>query len=111
MPENTVSNEKIISSEQPVSGEEALSKEKVTRATNRNYIIALLAVAAFAIAFVTWMGYLNYRSTAIRLEEKVIARVSEDTVENIETAVGFGKSFRNYYGIEDIFTALREQVA
>ena len=111
MPENTVSNEKIISSEQPVSGEEALSKEKVTRAANRNYIIALLAVAAFAIAFVTWMGYLNYRSTAIRLEEKVIARVSEDTVENIETAVGFGKSFRNYYGIGDIFTALREQVA
>lgn len=58
MPENTVSNEKIISSEQPVSGEEALSKEKVTRAANRNYIIALLAVAAFAIAFVTWMGTL-----------------------------------------------------
>lgn len=73
------------------------------------YLLSLILVGVFAIGFVTSMGFLNYRSTAIELEEKVIARVETDTVSGMETAVTFGKSFENYYGVEDLFASFREQ--
>ena len=76
---------------------------------NRIYLLSLILLAVFAICFVSAMGFLNYRTTAIELEEQVIARVEEDAVAGIETAIGFGKSFDNYYGMEDIFSSFSEQ--
>lgn len=73
------------------------------------YLLSLVLVGVFAIGFVTAMGFLNYRSTAIALEEKVIARVETDNVDRMENAISFGKSFENFYGIEDVFAAFQEQ--
>ena len=79
------------------------------RKENRIYLLSLILLALFAITFVSTMGFLNYRSTAIELEKSVIARVESDNVSGIENALGFGKSFRNYYGIEDVFYSFSEQ--
>lgn len=76
---------------------------------NRTYMISLILLAAFVILFVSIMGYLNYKTTAIELEESVIARVEEDNVDVLETAINFGKSFENYYGVEDIFASFSKQ--
>ena len=75
----------------------------------RVYCAVLLLLAAFTIFFVSAMGFLNYRSSAIELEEQVIGRVEAELVTEIETAIGFGKSFSNYYGIEENFNAFQEQ--
>jgi predicted MFS family arabinose efflux permease len=79
------------------------------RKENRVYLISLILLALFAISFVSTMGFLNYRATAIELETSVIARVEKDNVAGIENALGFGKSFRNYYGIEDVFYSFKQQ--
>ena len=76
---------------------------------NRIYLLSMILVAVFAVCFVSAMGYLNYRTTAIGLEEQVIARVEKDTVSTVETAVSFGKSFENFYGMDDVFAAFSEQ--
>ena len=73
------------------------------------YLVMMLMVAVFAIFFVCAMGYLNYRTSAIELEEQVIGRTESETVSEIETAIGFGKSFRNYYGMDEIFDAFSIQ--
>ena len=76
---------------------------------NRIYLLSLILLAVFAVVFVSAMGFLNYRTTAIELEEKVIGRVEKDTVSGVETAVSFGKSFENYYGMDDVFRTFSEQ--
>ena len=83
-----------------------MSKQKKE---NRIYLISLLLLAVFAVVFVSSMGFLNYRTTAIELEEQVIARVEKDAVAGVETAIGFGKSFENYYGMDDVFRSFSEQ--
>ncbi len=75
------------------------------------YLIILIAVTAFGIAFVTMMGFLNYRTSAIELEEKVILRMEEETVAGIETAINFGKSFENYFGMEEVFASFHDKYA
>ncbi|MBQ3380184.1 MAG: hypothetical protein IJG58_00310, partial [Oscillospiraceae bacterium] len=80
-----------------------------TRKENRIYLISLILLAVFAVCFVSAMGFLNYRTTAIDLEEQVIARVEMDAVSGVETAIEFGKSFENYYGMDDVFRSLSEQ--
>lgn len=79
------------------------------RKENRIYLTSLILLAVFAIAFVSTMGFLNYRATAIELETSVIARVEKDNVAGIENALGFGKSFKNFYGIEDVFESFSLQ--
>ena len=74
------------------------------------YLLILLLVADAAIVFVAIMGYLNYRTSALGLEEQVITRIEKDAVADLETAIGFGKSFRNYYGMEDVFTVFNNQI-
>ena len=76
----------------------------------RIYILMLTAMSVFAICFVSAMGFLNYRSTAVELEEQVILQREQDMVNNLETAIGFGKSFENYYGMEDTFSNFSQQV-
>ncbi|MDO5459586.1 MAG: hypothetical protein Q4F32_08125, partial [Eubacteriales bacterium] len=80
-----------------------------TRKENRIYLISLILLAVFAVCFVSAMGFLNYRTTAIDLEEQVIARVEMDAVSGVETAIEFGKSFENYYGMDDVFRSFSEQ--
>jgi hypothetical protein len=74
------------------------------------YLLILLLVAGSSIVFVSVMGFLNYKTSALALEEQVITRIEQDSVSTLETAIGFGKSFRNYYGMDDIFTAFDNQV-
>ena len=80
-----------------------------TRKENRIYLTSLILLAVFAVCFVSAMGFLNYRTTAIDLEEQVIARVEMDAVSGVETAIEFGKSFENYYGMDDVFRSFSEQ--
>lgn len=73
------------------------------------YTAVLMLVAVLGITFVSTMGFLNYRSTAINLEVQVINRIEEDTVSDIETSLEFGKSFENYYGMDDMFSNMTSQ--
>lgn len=59
-------------------------------------LIMLLIVSIFSVIFISAMGFLNYRVTAIELEDNVITRIEEDTVSGIESSLGFGKSFTNF---------------
>ena len=59
----------------------------------RSYLFVLIIISVLAVLYVAGMGYLKYRSTARSLEESVIARIEDDTVARLETAIGFGKSF------------------
>lgn len=77
---------------------------------SRIYLLLLIFVAVFAVIFVSVMGYFNYRTSAINLEEQSFARKEAETVTQIETAVGFGKSFEHYYGIDDVFLSFTKQV-
>ena len=77
---------------------------------SRIYLLLLIFVAVFAVIFVSVMGYFNYRTSAINLEEQSFARKEAETVTQIETAVGFGKSFEHYYGIDDVFLSFAKQV-
>ena len=74
------------------------------------YLLILLVVAELSIIFVSTMGYLNYRTSALGLEEQVINRIETDSVSDLETAIGFGKSFENYYGMEDVFASFNNQI-
>ena len=74
------------------------------------YLLILIMVAGLSIAFVSVMGFLNYRISALALEEQAIIRMEKDTVSDLETAIGFGKSFRNYYGMEDVFALFNRQI-
>ena len=69
----------------------------------RLYLPVLILVAVFAVCFVSAMGYLNYRTSALELGEQAIARVERETVSVMETALSFGKSFENYYGMDEVF--------
>ena len=74
------------------------------------YLVVLLTVAGLAVFFVSVMGYLNYRTSALELEEQVISRIEKDAVADLETSIGFGKSFRNYYGMEEVFASFDNQI-
>ena len=69
----------------------------------------LLILATITVVFVSTMGFLNYRSKAISLQESIINRVESDLVSGIETSLEFGKSFDNYYGMDDIFAEFSER--
>ena len=69
----------------------------------------LVAVAVFAVNFIAVLSYLNYRSMVMEMEERLIARVEKDTISSMEVALNFGKDFRNYYGIQDIFRSFEIQ--
>ncbi len=75
----------------------------------RSYVLMLVAVAVFAVNFIAVLSYLNYRSMVMEMEEKLIARVERDTISSMEVALNFGKDFRNYYGIQDIFRSFEIQ--
>jgi len=74
------------------------------------YLLILLMVAGLSVIFVSVMGYLNYRTSALALEEQVISRIEADTVKDLETAIGFGKDLRNYYGMKEVFAAFDRQI-
>ncbi|MBO5597876.1 MAG: MFS transporter [Oribacterium sp.] len=80
-----------------------------TRKENKIYLISLFLLAFFSLIFVSTMGYLNYRTTAINLEESVIAKFEKDNVDLLETAINFGKRFDNYYGMEDVLETFANQ--
>ena len=84
--------------------------KSVMNVKNRSFLPLLIIISVFAVCFVAGMGYLNYRSTAIALEEQVIARIEDDTVADLETAISFGKSFETFYGMEEIFAAFSAQI-
>ena len=69
----------------------------------RYYIIMLIAVALFAVNFVTVLSFLNYRSMVMEMEEQLISRVEKESISYMEIALNFGKDFFNYYGIQDLF--------
>ena len=75
----------------------------------RSYVLMLVAVAVFAVNFIAVLSYLNYRSMVMEMEERLIARVEKDTISSMEVALNFGKDFRNYYGIQDIFRSFEIQ--
>ena len=85
------------------------SDARAEKNQNRIYLLILVLMAVFSMAFVSVMGYLNYRTTAIELEEQVIARIETDTVNRLETALSFGKSFENYYGMNEVFDGFSRQ--
>ncbi|WP_029320773.1 MFS transporter [Butyrivibrio sp. AE3004] len=74
------------------------------------YLLILLLVAELAIVFISVMAFLNYRTSALNLEEQVISKIEKDTVTNLETAIGFGKSFENYYGMDEVFENFDSQL-
>ena len=74
------------------------------------YLLILLAVAVLSVAFISVMGYLNYRASAMALEEQVISRIEMDTAKDLETAIGFGKDLRNYYGMKEVFASFNRQI-
>ena len=76
---------------------------------HRSYLLMLIAIAVFAVNFVVVLSYLNYRSMVIEMEEKLIARVENEVISSMEVALGFGKDFRNYYGIQDVFRNFEAQ--
>ena len=76
---------------------------------NRIYILIMMGVALFSILFVMTMGFLNYRTTAMSLQEQLISRTEKETVSGMETAISFGKSFENYYGMNEVFEAYSRQ--
>ena len=84
---------------------------KVRKKDKAIFVALLIAVAVFSLGFVSIMGFLNYRSLAIEMETQVIGRVESEMVDKIETAVSFGKSFDQYYGIEDVFDSFSAQYA
>ncbi len=84
--------------------------KNVMNVKNRSFLTLLIVISLFAVCFVAGMGYLNYRSTAIALEEQVIARIEDDTVADLETAISFGKSFETFYGMEEIFSDFSAQI-
>ena len=75
------------------------------------YLLILVIVADMSIVFVSIMGFLNYRTSALTLEEQVIGRIEQESVSSLETAIGFGKSFTNYYGMEDVFASFNHQIS
>ncbi|MCR4946578.1 MAG: MFS transporter [Lachnospiraceae bacterium] len=77
---------------------------------NLIYLLILLMVGGLSVVFVSIMGFLNYRTSALELEEQVVIRIEKDSVSNLETAIGFGKSFENYYGMEDVFVSFKKQM-
>ena len=63
-----------------------MSKKSANRKNKNNktsFLFILLVISVLAISFVAGMGYLNYRSTAIALEESVVARIEDDIVANL----------------------------
>ena len=90
-----------------------MSKKSANRKNKNNktsFLFILLVISVLAISFVAGMGYLNYRSTAIALEESVVARIEDDIVADLETSLSFGKSFDTYYGIDEIFEDFSSQI-
>lgn len=77
--------------------------------TTRLYLLVLSLVAIFAVCFVSVMGFLNYRTAVLELEEKAILRSERESVSSMETAISFGKSFENYYGMDEFFSAFTRQ--
>ena len=77
----------------------------------RKYLIMLLLIAIIGLNFVAVMGFLNYRTVAIELEEQLMGRTESDIVANMETAISFGKDIRNFYGIEEVFESFSKRYA
>lgn len=73
-------------------------------------VIVQMILAVFALAFVAFMGFLNYRTTVIEVEEQVIGRIEADSVAGMENSISFGKSFYNFYGTDDIFAKFSAQI-
>ncbi len=69
----------------------------------------LLILATITVIFVSTMGFLNYRSKAISLQDSIINRVETDLASSIDTSLVFGKSFDNYYGMDDNFAVFSER--
>ena len=80
------------------------------RNIQRSYVLLLVAIAVFAVNFVAVLSYLNYRSMVIEMEEKLIVRVEKEAISSMEVALSFGKDFRNYYGIQDVFRTFEAQI-
>lgn len=80
------------------------------RNVQHSYVLMLVAIAVFAVNFVAVLSYLNYRSMVIEMEENLIARVERETISSMEVALSFGKDFRNYYGIQDVFRTFEAQL-
>ena len=84
--------------------------KKNSRKESWVYLLTLLLVAGLSVIFISVMGYLNYRTSALELEEQVVSKIEKDSVTDLETAIGFGKSFENYYGMEEVFASFNNQI-
>lgn len=69
----------------------------------RRHLLVLILLAVFALWFVGTMGYLNYCTSALELEEHAIWQVERETVSGMETSISFGKSLDSYYGMDKVF--------
>ena len=74
------------------------------------YKILLAFIIIFSGAFLSLMGYLNFSSNYQQIQDGVFYEICNESVEKIETAIGFGKSLDNYYGMAKIFQECREQL-
>ncbi|MCR5279979.1 MAG: hypothetical protein K6E19_11115, partial [Lachnospiraceae bacterium] len=83
--------------------------DKKEKRKKRIYLLINLIMGIVAVVFISSMGYLNYKTTAIELKEQVLVRIEADTVDVMETALRFGKRIDNYYGTDEIFASFRKQ--
>lgn len=67
-----------------------------------------VVILAAGLCFVLWISRMTFQNTAIELSEQSVQIQTAEVVEQIETAVRYGKEITNFYGISEILTGVTQ---
>lgn len=72
--------------------------------------LVLAIIITFSCGFIAFMGYMNFRTNYQDIENQILQEVSSDSVTHIQTSLQFGKTFENYYGMNELFDSYKSRV-
>lgn len=76
----------------------------------RIYYFLSVFLLCFSCSFISFMGYMNFKATNQEISEQIFQEIARESVGKIETAMSFGKTLENYYGMHEIFESYQKQV-
>lgn len=71
-------------------------------------IFVYFVILTAGLCFVLWISRMTFQNTAIDLSEQSVQIQTAEVVEQIETAVHYGKEITNFYGISEILNGVTQ---
>lgn len=70
----------------------------------------LILIEILSIVFISFMGYMNFKTNFSDIRQTLYSFLTDDTIDEIEASLKFGKEIDNYYGADKVLNNIKNKL-